>query len=287
MKSLSGGKIWVILLALAALTGLIVLASGLKELKFDPPHLVKLEELLNLSDVTNGGNIPESSWIRYVIPGMIILIFVLFLGPLRPMTSKNLIKMLLRFALIATVAMLVLGSFAQKSPLFNNNEENVTAVPGSDAVPQSFSPPVVSSTWEFWIAALIVIIVSVVLYVIFNRFIDRWFQPKKGLDEIADIARSALNDLSGDNVSKNVIIRCYVRMNATVNEYRGITRSVGMTPAEFAQHLESAGLPSDGVQGLTHVFEKVRYGAQTISAEDIKEAQQCLTSILKACKVEA
>ncbi|MBI5965142.1 MAG: DUF4129 domain-containing protein [Chloroflexi bacterium] len=287
MKSVSGGKIWIIFLALVALTGLIVLASGMKELKFEPPHLVKLENLLNLSDAANGSEIPESSWIRYVFPGMIILIFLLFLGPIRPMTAKDLIKMLLRFSLIAIVAMLVLGGIAQKNSLFNNNEQEATAIPGSSGDPQNFSPPVVSSTWEFWIAALIVVVVSVVLYIVFNRFIDKWFQPKKGLDEIADIARSTLNDLSGKKVSKNTIIGCYVRMNSAVNEYRGITREAAMTPAEFAQHLEHAGLPRDGVQGLTHLFEKVRYGTQNIGTEEIKEAKQCLTSILKACKTRA
>ncbi len=287
MKSLSGRKIWIILLALVALTGLIFLASGLEELKFDPPQLVKLENLLNLSDITNGEEIPESSWIRYLFPAMIILIFILFLGPIRPMTARDLIKTLLRFALVATVAMLVLGSIAQKNPLFNNEEQNVSTIPGAETGTQSFAPPVINSTLEFWIAALIVVIVSVVLYIVFNRFIDRWFQPKKGLAEIADIARSTLNDLSGSKVSKNTIIQCYVRMNSAVNEYRGITRDAAMTPAEFAYQLESAGLPRDGVQGLTRVFEKVRYGVQNISPEEIKEAKQCLISILKACKAKA
>lgn len=284
MKDLFGKRIWIILLALVALTGLIVLASGMKELKFDPPQLVKVEDLFNLRGFTNGREIPESSWIRYLFPAMIILIFLLFLGPIRPMTAKDLIKMLLRFTLIAFVAMLVLGSVAKQSPLFNNAEQEVTAVPGSAAGNQTFTAPEVNSTWEFWIAALIVLIVSVIAYIVLNRFINRWLQPKKGLDEIANIARSTLNDLSGSKVSKNTIIRCYVQMNSAVNEYRGITREAAMTPAEFAEHLENAGLPRDGVQGLTHVFEKVRYGAQEISPDEIKEAKQCLTSILKACK---
>jgi len=284
MKEIFGKRVWIILLALFALAGLIILASGMKGLKFDPPHVVKLEDLLNLSDVPDGKEIPESSWIRYVFPGMILLIFLLFLGPIRPMTTKDLIKTLLRFALVAFVATLVLGSIAQQSPLFNNNEQEATSVPSTEAGTQAFSPPTVNSTWEFWIAAIIVLVVSVIVYIVFNRFLDRWLQPKKGLDEIADIARSALNDLSGNKVSKNTIIRCYVRMNAAVNEYRGITRSAGMTPTEFAEHLESAGLPRDSVQGLTHVFEKVRYGAQNINPEEIKEARQYLTSILEACK---
>lgn len=272
------------MLALVALTGLTVLASGMSELKFDPPRLVKVEDLFNLRGFTNGREIPESSWIRYLFPAMLILIFLLFLGPVRPMTTKDLIKMLLRFTLFAFVAMLVLGSVAKQSPLFNHTEQEVTAVPGSTAGDQTFAAPEVNSTWEFWIAAVIVVVVCVVLYVASNRIIDRWLQPKTGLDEIAEIARSTLKDLSGNKVSKNTIIRCYVRMTLAVKESRGITREAAMTPAEFAEHLKNAGLPRDSVQGLTHVFEKIRYGAQEISPAEIKEAKQCLTSILKACQ---
>jgi hypothetical protein len=284
MKSFFGGKTWIILLALAALAGLVTLVSGMQEMKFDPPHLVKLEDLINLSDFTNDREIPASSWMRYLFPALLILLFLLFLGPIRPMTTKDLVRMLLRFALVALVAMLVLGQVAQKSPMFNEEERNAAAVPGAGGTPQTFSPPEINSSWEFWITALIVIVVSVVLYVASNRIIDRWFQPKQGLDKIAEIAHSTLKDLSGNKVSKNTIIRCYVRMTLAIKESRGITRGAALTPAEFAQQLEKAGLPSDGVQGLTRVFERVRYGAQNIDPEEIAEAKQCLTSILTACK---
>jgi hypothetical protein len=287
MKEIFGKRSWVILLALAALVGMIILASGLKELKFDPPHLVKLEDLLNLTDTTNVEEIPQSSWIRYLFPTLLILIFLLLLGPLRPMTIKDLIKRLIRFALFAFVAMLILGRIAQKNQVPNHVEQDAGSLSGSGAGNQIFSRPEVSASWEFWIAALIVIIVSVVLYIVFNRVIDRWFQPKKKLDEIADIVRSTLNDLSGNKVSKNTIIRCYVRMNSAVNEYRGITREAATTPAEFAQYLENEGLPRNEVQGLTRIFEKVRYGAQEINPAELKEAKQCLTSILKACKAQS
>ena len=285
MKELFGRRIWIILLALAALIGLIILASGLKELKFDPPQWIGLENIFNFSNDVIHEDTSSVSWIRNLLLGMFILIFLLFLVPIRPRSSKDLIKMIVRFILIAFVIIMVLGRFAQKIPLLNEDIANTSGT-GSSSGPQIFSPPVVNSTWEFWIAAVIVIFISVILYVVFNRFIDRWLQPRKGLDEFADIARSTLNDLSEIKVSKNTIIRCYIRMNSAVNEYRGITREAAMTPAEFAQNLEKAGLPRDGVQGLTRVFEKVRYGAQNINPEEIKEAKQCLTSILKACKVQ-
>ncbi|MBI5354534.1 MAG: DUF4129 domain-containing protein [Chloroflexi bacterium] len=283
MKDFFGRRVWVILLAVVSLVGLIILASGLQQFKFDPPHMLKLEDLFNFSALTNGEEIPPASWLRYVMPVLLVITLLLFLGPLRPMTGKDLLKMLLRYIMFTAIAMVVFGRLAQTSPLFNQDlQSQSTNESGLDAAPGEFSPPQVNSTWEFVIASLVVVIVAVLLYFVVNRIMDRWFKPQRELKEIAEIARSALNDLSEDKVSKNVIIRCYVRMNSVVKESRGITREMDMTPAEFAQHLEKAGLPHDGVHGLTHVFEKVRYGAQEIQPDEIKEATQCLTMILKA-----
>ena len=144
----------------------------------------------------------------------------------------------------------------------------------------------ITPQWEFWITALVSVVIGVIAIVIFNRYVDRWFQPKTNLEEIADIARSALDDLSKNKESRNAIIRSYTRMNAAVNQYRGIAREEAMTPSEFASHLEKEGLPGDAINGLTRVFEKVRYGGQSVSAEEVKEAKQCLTSILKACEAK-
>jgi hypothetical protein len=285
MKKLFQGKTWIILLALAGLIGLIVLASGLSRLTFDQPRMLGFDNIFNFSKILNDKDLPTASWFRNLVLGMFIVLILLFLIPIRPRESKDLFKLILRMAFFAFLAMLVLPLFVQKSPLFNENM--LTAVPGSGAESQTFSPPVVAPQWEFWITALIVIGVGVIGIVVFNRLIDRWLRPKKGLDEIADIARSTLNDLSDKKISKNTIIRCYVRMNSAVNKYRCITRDAAMTPAEFALHLENAGLPRDDVEGLTRVFERVRYGMQNnISPDDIKDARQYLTGILKACKAQ-
>jgi hypothetical protein len=286
MKKVFQARIWIILLALVALIVLVILSSGLNRMTFDSPRLVGFEDIFNFSKIVNEKDVPASSWLRNLIMGMLLVLFLLFLGPIRPQTSKDLIKTLLRFTFFAFVTMLVLARFAQTSPLLNGEILPVTAVPGSNAEPQPFSPPDVGAQSEFWITSLLVIVMGGIAIVVFNRLIDRWLGPKKGLDEIAAIAHSTLNDLSGTTVSKNTIIRCYIRMNSAVNKYRGITRGAAMTPAEFALYLENAGLPRSDIQGLTRVFERVRYGKQNISPDDIKEAKQCLTSILMACKAQ-
>jgi len=285
MKSFFREKTWVILLAIVALIGLVILASGLSGMKFDNPEKVGIENFLRLSDPTNSADIPPASWMRYLILGMFVALFLLMLGPIRPQTSRDLIKQLVRFFATVFVLMIIMGRLVQKNPLLINEEETTTAA-GASVPPQPFSAPEVSTQWEFWITSAIVVVVGVIAIAAFNRLVDRLFQPKKGLDEFAEIARSTLNDLSGTKESKNVIIRCYTRMNTAVNQFRGITRGAAMTPAEFAGQLESAGLPRDEVRGLTQVFEKVRYGGQTVSPEEIKEAKNCLTGILKACEAQ-
>ena len=56
-----------------------------------------------------------------------------------------------------------------------------------------------------------------------------------------------------------------------------------MTAAEFARHLEAAGLPSESVQRLTHLFESARYGANRSSRSDADDAVACLSAIVAAC----
>jgi hypothetical protein len=286
MKSLFNGKTWTVLLAFAALLGLVVLASGLGGMKFDQPRMVLLENFFRLSDTIDPNDAPAFSWARYLLIGMLIALFLLMLGPIRPQTGRSLISQLLRFFGFTFILMLILSRMAQNNSLLFDAEQSLTPMPGSNGQPGLFIQPEVSSQWEFLITSLIVIVIGAVAVVILNRIIDRWLHSKTGLDEIAEIARSTLNDFSKSKESRNAIIRCYTRMSTVVNEHRGITREVAMTPAEFAERLENAGLPGEAVHGLTSVFEKVRYGGQNVNAEEIKDAKNCLAGILKACETK-
>ncbi len=286
MKSLFSGRIWIILLVLAALVGLVVLASGLNGMKFDAPNMVKLDNFFRLRDSSLPEDTDHNPWLRYLVIGMFIVLFLVMLGPVRPQTSKSLLMQLVRFFAFTIIAMVILSRFAQNNPMFSEEGQTESGTGELSTQLPSLTPPVVTPQWEFWITALVAVVIGVVAIIIFNRYIDRLFQPKTNLQEIAEIARSALDDLSKNKESRNVIIRSYTRMNAAVNQYRGIAREEAMTPSEFASHLEKAGLPGDAINGLTRVFEKVRYGGQSVSAEEVKEAKQCLTSILKACEAK-
>ncbi len=286
MKSLFSGRVWIILLVFAALIGLIVLASGLNGMKFDAPNMVKLDNFFRLRDSSLPEDTDNNPWLRYLVIGMFIVLFLVMLGPVRPQTSKSLLMQLVRLFAFTVIAMVIMSRFARNNPMFSEEGQAEAGTGEIGTQLPSLTPPVVTPQWEFWITALVAVVIGVVAIVIFNRYVDRWFQPKTNLEEIADIARTALDDLSKNKESRNVIIRSYTRMNAAVNQYRGIAREEAMTPSEFASHLEKEGLPGDAINGLTRVFEKVRYGGQSVSAEEVKEAKQCLTSILKACEAK-
>ncbi len=286
MKSLFSGRVWIILLVFAALVGLVVLASGLNGMKFDAPNMVKLDNFFRLRDSSLPEDTDHNPWLRYLVIGMFIVLFLVMLGPVRPQTSKSLLMQLVRLFAFTVIAMVIMSRFARNNPMFSEEGQADAGTGEIGTQLPSLTPPVVTPQWEFWITALVAVVIGVIAIVIFNRYIDRFFQPKTNLQEIADIARSALDDLSKNKESRNVIIRSYTRMNAAVNQYRGIAREEAMTPSEFASYLEKEGLPGEAINGLTRVFEKVRYGGQSVSAEEIKEAKQCLTSILKACEAK-
>ncbi len=286
MKSLFTGKVWIILLVFAALIGLIVLASGLNDMKFDAPNMVKLDNFFRLRDSSLPEDTDHNPWLRYLVIGMFIVLFLVMLGPVRPQTSKSLLMQLVRLFAFTVIAMVIMSRFARNNPMFSEEGQADAGTGEIGTQLPSLTPPVVTPQWEFWITALVAVVIGVIAIVIFNRYVDKLFQPKTNLQEIADIARTALDDLSKNKESRNVIIRSYTRMNAAVNQYRGIAREEAMTPSEFASHLEKEGLPGEAINGLTRVFEKVRYGGQSVSAEEVKEAKQCLTSILKACEAK-
>lgn len=286
MKSLFTGRVWIILLVFAALVGLIVLASGLNGMKFDAPNMVQLDNFFRLSNTSLPADRDQNQWFRYFVIGMFVLLFLAMLGPVRPQSSKSLFMQLVRLLAFTVIAMIVMGRFARNNPMFSEEGQTETGVGELGTQLPTLSQPTVTPQSEFWITALVAVVIGIVAVVIFNRYIDRFFQPKTGLDEIADIARTALDDLSKNKESRNVIIRSYTRMNAAVNQYRGIAREEAMTPSEYASHLEKEGLPGEAIYGLTQVFEKVRYGGQSVSSEEVKEAKQCLTSILKACEAK-
>lgn len=284
MKSFFSDKLWIILLAVGAFIALVILASGLGNMEFAQPFSVRLDRStapLDFSDIKPGKG---TLWFRYLVPGLFLLIFLLMLGPVRPQRGNSVMNALMRAIAFILFFTLVLGPLARQGGFLSAEALEGMPAPGAGELgPGEFSPPSLTSGWAFWISSLLAVAFGFVLLFVLNRAFDRWFKPTLEMNEIAEIARTTLDDISGMNPSKNAIIRCYLEMNKIVGEKRGAVREAATTPAEFAARLEGMGLPRNAVQGLTDVFERVRYGGQEVSPEEIKEARRCLTGILKAC----
>lgn len=284
MKSFFGDKVWIILLVFGAFVAIIILASGLGEMEFGQPFVTRLERnnTFDYSDFEPGSG---SRWFRYLIPAMLLVMYLLMLGPVRPQRGISIAKAVFRAIGFILFLTLVLGAFARQGGFLAQEALEGLPLPGESA-PGEFAPPTLTSGSTLGITLLLIFVVGILVVFIVNRAFDRFYRPQPGMDEIAEIARTALTGLSDGEASKNVIIRCYMDMNRMVGEKRGLVRENASTPAEFAGQLARMGLPRGAVDGLTGVFERVRYGGKEADANEIEEAKRCLTLILRACEMK-
>ncbi|MEJ5198566.1 MAG: DUF4129 domain-containing protein [Anaerolineae bacterium] len=107
------------------------------------------------------------------------------------------------------------------------------------------------------------------------------------LEALAETAEEARGAIEAGGDLRNTIIRCYVEMNRVVRDARGIRRDRDMTPREFEQRLEHAGLPAAQVRDLTLLFEEVRYGAKELGPWEGRRAMGCLAAIAESCRTLA
>jgi hypothetical protein len=104
---------------------------------------------------------------------------------------------------------------------------------------------------------------------------------------LAAIARDTLGEIADGRDFYDTVTHCYMRMIDAVSSGRGILRQEAMTPAEFANRLDAAGLPGEPVHRLTRLFEAVRYGAKKPGQVETSEAVSCLNAIVTACGADA
>jgi hypothetical protein len=231
----------------------------------------------------------EIPWWRQAALWALLFLFVILVGYLLPPElRKLLIRRFIRLALTFWAILYFFENYSHLIPALNlelaeapsgGGNSNVKTVEAPAFVPSEISP-MFSYLISFGVALLLLVIIWA-LYRGWQRYAA--LSNQKPLDEIAKIARSSLKDLSSGRDSSDVIINCYLRMSDVVSSKRHLHRSSAMTPHEFALRLEQAGLPADAVSRLTRLFEVVRYGDRKSSPKDVKEAVNCLTTILHYC----
>jgi hypothetical protein len=273
-------KIGIGILLGLSLAAIVVLATGLSDLRFSPG------QPLLPSSARGGVTAPPIGQISaelfgallqaLLLIGAVLLPFAIVMAILKPEIRKRAI----RDALTLSGAVLILYMFFRQrrlrpgqTPSLGGNLGSSTAA-GGEFVP---APP----AWLEWLVIVsLLALVSVAVWLIWRRLRR---PPEHPLEQLARQAHMALVQIQAGADLNDTITRCYFEMSRTLSERRGIERQAAMTPREFEERLQAAGLPAHHIGRLTRLFEAVRYGAHTPGAIEEREAVDCLAEIVEAC----
>ncbi|MCX6035645.1 MAG: DUF4129 domain-containing protein [Chloroflexi bacterium] len=286
MRKFVGSKTVILILGGLSILVIIYLIASLGGLELKP---AKPFAYLQETEAVSPAGLPAWNYLGLLIVFFgVFLIILYFLLP--PDQRKRFLWALARLALAGIIIFLILSKFGlgkqMEPPQATPGDGVITLEPGPTATPELeitpavFTPPQVSS----WIAYLVALGFLLVVASVWGWLV--WRKRKMGApyDTLAEIARSALDDIEAGKDWGDTILNSYYRMNKAVADWRGIHRQAGMTPAEFADDLVSVHLPHTAVFRLTVLFERVRYGNKKSTRKDLREAVDCLTAILDYCR---
>lgn len=270
------------ILSVAAIGALVVLAAGLPNFVFDAPAGYS-SHTPTRSRPAAGGLIERDPLLLERILIAVTVIFAVML--LMALFDKKARPRLLKF-LAYVLLFILLTTFTR--PLGKTAAPTATPPPSSgglidSSVAPPYVPPEISPLAAFLTALVLVLAGMGAAYYFWLRRPLTAGASGVSLSGLKRIAQSTLDDLNAGHDWEDAVIRCYERMIEAVGSQRGLHRRGGMTAGEFAGHLEQAGLPSDSVQRLTHLFESARYGAKRSTQADVDEAVGCLGAIVAAC----
>lgn len=282
---LSENRRWVFGFGVVGIVALFLLAVSLPGVEFRPAvHYVT---------PGGGGGTPmafaerlrQVSLLQMFMLGLLfVLMLVIALLMMSPEGRKRLLRTLLRLVLTIWVIAWVMERYRPFDPAAQETGGPAAGLASGEmngGVEAVFAPPVIPA-WAVFLTGMAVFLLLLGL----GYWLWRVARPKPaGLpEELARIARVALQGIRSGGSFDDTVIECYVQMSAAVNARHGLGRSQAMTPAEFASRLEQAGLPAEPVRRLTRLFEKVRYGGSRSSQAEADEAVASLTAILRACE---
>jgi hypothetical protein len=293
MKKFFYHKIWVILAAAISIVMLVFIAAALDGLRFEPGRPPVREETASIQIsmekvVQEIVEIPF--WKQLAFWGLVFLMVLLFASLLTPEMRKRLIRYFLRVAFIGLAVFYLLKNYRELFTALNFGSAAAVdkgVPPAVEYVPEVFSPPQVPSSLLYLISLVVILVLLAIGYLAGHWWLrQKNFQKDaRSLENLAEIARTSLADISSGRGWEDAVIQAYTRMNEVVANRRGLHRQQDATPSEFAARLEAAGLPGDAVSRLTRLFEAARYGARRSGRDEKAEAIACLNLVLYACGV--
>jgi hypothetical protein len=227
-------------------------------------------------------------WVSIILV-LLLLILVVYMI-VSPQARKRILAILGLFLLFFAFLLLRDRSeapqptpIAEASPSPQVTQPAGTPGAGSAAFEFDYSPP----PWLTLLAATGLALLSAGVLVGIGWALWRFGRPASSLEQIAAEAQRALDTLYAGADVRDTVLRCYFEMSRVLLEHRGLERAEAMTPREFERQLKSAGLPATSVEGLTRLFESVRYGAQVAGEQEEQQAILCLEAVVQACRSSA
>lgn len=292
VKGLKQSKTFVLLAGILGMTVLFYTASGLSDMRFQPPQPLWHEKsgaataVPRILTSISIGFQETPLWEKITFFALIALLFVILLLLLNPETRKRVIALLIRTVVtFLALVWLMKNTGKNQLPFTALLEPASPSVVGELGEVQApiYTPPSIPPLVIYLLSLLLALGLVFLFWRLWqwNLQLHPQISPAR---EIADIARDTMQHLSRGQNLEDAIIECYVRMNETVNNRRGLRRMQDMTPTEFARRLESMGLPAVAVRRLTTLFERIRYGGKASTLDDVRDAKACLGSIVQACE---
>jgi len=279
-------KAWILILAGLGVVALLVLASGLSSLDLNNQtnYALPTEQIDNSSAPNQAPDLSDffrKLWVAFFIMVPLSILYLILSPEARKRFLITLIPVLVMLLGLWYLNREFLNNYAEinSTPRASQAEGALGFLKRDYTVLQPFSPKS-SPNWLIYILSLGVTLLGV-LALFWGWRMNKMRRQKQPLEQLALSAQDALEDIRAGGDLKEIILRCYQEMNQVASEKRAVVRPGYLTPREFTQKLEAAGLPGEQVRRLTRLFEAVRYGAWQPGPRDEKEAIVCLETVVE------
>jgi hypothetical protein len=290
-------KLQILILLGIAAAATVILAAGLSNLKLLPGQPFSLPFLGERAPAEPGQYepLPGGEFLLSLVRGLLILLVLLIpvtvvLAIIFPEFRKRILRRLISFVLL----LVCLYALMRLRPdIFDIAEE--IQIPEQAAQSEQMSPIPVTELiseppqWLTPVASLCLALpFAALLTGLAVRLLSRRARRPAGpLEQLAQEAEEAIEQLRAGSDLKNTVIRCYAEMARVLAERRGIRRQQSMTTREFEEHLRGLNLPDEPIKRLTRLFEDVRYGTMPPGEREEQQAIASLTAIVEACQSSA
>jgi hypothetical protein len=275
------GKISGLIFLTIAILSLVILASGLSDLRFEPGSRLSFGDALG-SPLTFGKlqiRLPSLGYFSVLLSLLfwVALLISVVHFIVSPRARRQVLRNLFRLTAVYIALFLLLRSRSDLLGQLNPEFSTVSApqMPFSDMLQPGAEPPQ-------WLSLILSMILSALILAIGWRLWHLTRSTDRALDLLVDEARNALGELQGGADWKSTILRCYHQMIRILCERSNVQHRATMTSREFEHNLEGVGMGGEHIHRLSRLFEEARYSPRVPGEREEEEALACLRAIVEA-----